>query len=160
MIRAAGDAALNGKESDVKRILNAAIAGAALSLVSLGALAQGPGMAPFAGQAKMTCAQALGQAGKEDPELGKMAKSFDAEAAKLKKSPKDAKVKKAYVDTGMKYEQRIVRGANKLNPAIKYRAGLALCRLVLAVDPKNPECKKDMAEIVDIYKSMGRPVPQ
>ena len=57
------------------------------------------------------------------------------------------------------HEQKIVRAPNKLNSPIKYRAGLALCRMVLAVDPKNPECKKDMDDIVSIYKSMNRPVP-
>ncbi len=141
----------------MKRMLNAVLAGAALSFLSLGALAQGP----FAAQANMTCAQALSQASKDDPELAKMAKSFDADAAKLKKSPKDAKVKKAYVEDGVKYEQKIVRGANKLGPAIKYRAGLALCRLVLKVDPKNPECVKDKALIEHIYKdNLNRPIPQ
>jgi len=144
----------------LKSILNAAIAGATLSLLSLGALAQGPPNAPFAGQANMTCAKALSEAPKMDTELAVMAKSFDAAAAKLKKSPKDAKVKKAYVDDGTKYEQKIVHGANKLGPAIKYRAGLALCRLVLAVDSKNAPCAKDKSEIESIYKQMGRPIPQ
>jgi hypothetical protein len=133
---------------------------AALLGISSGVLAQGPPNAPFAAQAKMTCAQALKQAPKDDPDLTPLAKSFDADAAKLKKSPKDAKAKKAYVEAGAKYEQRIVRGVSKLNPTVKYRAGLAICRMVLAVDPKNPECKKDESEILDIYKSMGRPVPK
>jgi hypothetical protein len=140
-------------------MLNAAVVGAGLLTFAIGALAQPPN-APFAGAAKMTCAQALKQVPKDDPDLAPLAKTFDAEAAKHKKSPKDARVKTAYVDSGVKYEQRIVRGVSKLNPAVKYRAGLALCRLVLAVDPKNAACKKDMAEILDIYKSMGRPVPQ
>ena len=48
----------------------------------------------------------------------------------------------------------------KLGPAIKYRAGLQLCRLVLKVDPKNGPCTKDQSDIVTIYKGMGRPVPQ
>ena len=138
----------------------AALAGAVLITLPLGVLAQGPPNAHFAGAAKMSCAQALKDAPKNDTELAGMAKTFDAEAARLKKSPKDAKVKKAYTDAGVKYEQRIVRGGNKLSPPVKYRAGLALCRMVLAVDPKNPECKRDMAEIIDIYKSMSRPIPQ
>ena len=90
-----------------------------------------------------------------------LAKSFDAEAARLKKLPKDAKVKKAYVDAGIKYEQKTYVGPNKLSPAVKYRATLALCRMVLAVDPKNPTCKKDMDQIVEIYtNSLHRPIPQ
>ena len=148
------------KENKLQRIFNAAIGAAALAIISFSALAQGPVVAPFAAQAKMTCAQALGQVARDETELGKLAKTFDADAIKLKKTPKDAKVKKAYVDDGVKFEQKVVHGANKLNPAVKYRAGLALCRMVLAVNPKNVESKKDMDEIVGIYKGMGREVPK
>ena len=120
----------------MNRTLKAAIVGAALLALPAAILAQPPN-APFAAQAKMTCAQALVAAPKEDPGLAPLAKTFDAAAAKLKKSPKDAKAKKAYVESGAKYEQTIVNGAVKLSPPMKYRAGLALCRMVLAVDPKN-----------------------
>lgn len=108
----------------------------------------------------MTSTQALQEAPKDDTDLAPLAKSFNGDATRLKKAPKDAKVKKAYVDSGVKYEQKIVRSSNKLSPAVKYRAGLALCRLILAADPKNPVAKKDMDEIVTIYKSMGRPIPK
>ena len=151
---------MDGKDNDVKINLNAALVGAALMTVSLGAPAQPPN-APFAGQAKVTCAQALKQVPKDEPELAPLARSFDAEAAKLKKSPKDAKVKKAYVDAAVKYEKKIYTGPVKLSPAIKYRASLALCRLVLAVDPKNAECTKDQGQIIEIYtNSLHMPVPQ
>jgi hypothetical protein len=144
----------------VKPILNAALVAAALLAVPMGVMAQPPN-APFAGQAKMTCGQALKEVPKDDTELAPLAKSFDADAARLKKSPKDAKVKKAYVDSAVKYEQKIYVGANKLSPTVKYRSTLALCRVVLAVDPKNPTCKKDMGQIVDIYtNSMHVPIPQ
>jgi hypothetical protein len=139
--------------------MHAALLGAALLTVSLGAFAQPPN-APFAGAAKMTCAEALKEAGKYGAPLTPLAKAFDAEAARLKKSPKDAKVKKAYVDSGVKYEQAVYLGVNKLSPSIKYRATLALCRMVLAVDPKNAQCKKDEDQIIAIYKQMGRPVPE
>ena len=142
----------------MNKTLHAALIGAALLTISAGAFAQPPN-APFAGAAKMTCAEALKEAGKSGPPLAPLAKSFDAEAAKLKKSPKDAKVKKAYVDSAIKYEQAVYLGATKLSPSIKYRASLALCRAVLAVDPKNAQCKKDEDQIVAIYKQMGRPVP-
>ena len=140
----------------MKQTRNAALVGAALFALTVGALAQGP----FAGSANMTCAQALKKAPKDDPSLAGLAKAFDSESAKLKKSPKDAKVPKEYVLSGVKYEQKVVRLPNSLNSPEKYRAGLALCRLVLAVDPKNPECKRDYDEIVTIYKSMNRPIPQ
>ncbi|HLJ56837.1 MAG TPA: hypothetical protein VKT77_17490 [Chthonomonadaceae bacterium] len=117
-------------------------------------------MAPFSAQTKMTCAMALSQVPIYDKDLTKMAKDYNAQQAKLKKSPKDAKVKKEYVDNAVKFEQRIYIGANKLKPAVKYRAALALCREVLKVDPKNEQCRKDMDQMVAIYKQMNRPVPQ
>jgi hypothetical protein len=143
----------------VKRMLNAAIIAAALLAVPLGVMGQPPN-APFAAQAKMTCAQALKEIPKDDPVLATLAKSVDAEGARLKKSPKDARVKKAYVDTAIKYEQKIYLGQSKLSPVIKYRATLALCRMVLAVDPKNTTCKNDMDQIVQIYRGMNKPIPQ
>lgn len=149
-----------GKERDVKRILNAAIAGAVLSVLAMGAQAQPPGGAPFAGMAKMTCAEALAKISRDNSDIGKLAKSFDADAAKLKKSPKDAKVKKAYVESGVNLEQKIYNGAGKLSSPIRYRASLALCRMVLTVDPKNTVCKMNMDKIVEIYKGMHMEVPK
>jgi hypothetical protein len=143
----------------MKISLNTLVLGTVLLAALPGALAQPPN-APFAGQAKMTCAQALKEAPKDDPQLAALAKTFDADTAKLKKSPKDAKVKKAYVDDGAKYAHQVIYGDSKLSPAVKYRAGLALCRLVLKVDPKNPDCMKSQNEIESIYKQMGRPIPQ
>lgn len=146
---------------NLKFVLNAAFVGAVLFIIPLGSLAQGPPNAPFAGASNMTCGQALKQVIKsDDPSIAKLGKTYEEGAAKLKKSPKDAKVKKAFVTAAVAFEQKIVRGANKISPPIKYRAGLALCRQVLAIDPKNPECKRDLDETVDIYKSMNRPVPQ
>ena len=79
----------------MNRNLNAALLGAALMALPLCVVAQGgPPNAPFAGQAKMTCAQALKEAPKNSAELIPLAKEFDLEAAKLKKTPKDAKVKR------------------------------------------------------------------
>ncbi len=148
--------------------LKPAVAAVALLAFPMVILAQGPQRAPFAGgggapfaaQAKMTCAQALKDVSKNDAGLSALAKPFNASAAKLKKSPKDAKVKKVYVDAAIKYEQAIYLGPSKLSPPIKYRAALALCRLVLAVEPKNAQAKADEDQMVGIYKQMGRPVPQ
>jgi hypothetical protein len=136
-----------------------ALVAAALLALPFAAIAQPPN-APFAGAARMTCAQALKQAPKDEPHLAPMAKAFDAEAARLKKSPKDPKVKRAYADAGARYAHEIMQGREKLTPPIQYRAALALCRMVLAVDPKNAECQRDESQILDVYKSMGRPIPQ
>lgn len=151
---------MSRKDTDLKLTLNAALVGTILLLTPLFTLAQTAPNAPFAGAAKMTCAQALAKVAKDDPALGKLAKAFAEEGAKLKKAPKDAKAKKAYVAAGVMYEQKIVRLPNKLSSPVKYRAGLGLCRQVLAVDPKNPECRRDMDEIVGIYKNMGMAIPE
>lgn len=144
---------------NIKSSLSVVAAIAVLFCLSLSALAQG-GAAPFAGAAKMTCAEALKQAPKDDASLAPLAKNYDAAAAKLKKSPKDAKAKKAYIEAGEKYCHELVHGQNKLSAPVKYRAGLAVCRQVLAVDPKNAHCTEDRDQIEGIYKQMGRDVPK
>jgi hypothetical protein len=153
-------AAFTGKDRDVTRIGTGALAGALLLVLSMGALAQAPMAGPFAAQANMTCAKALASIPRDNSEMGSLARVFDDNAAKLRKSPKDAGAKKAYVASGVKFEQYIVHGATKLSSPVKYRAGLGLCRLVLAVDKNNPQCKKDMKDIIDIYMGMHREIPK
>lgn len=57
------------------------------------------------------------------------------------------------------------RGTLRMNepnalPRVKYRAALADYRLALLADPKNPEALANKKQIEDIYKMMGRPIPQ
>ena len=147
------------KDTRLKRIYNLAAASAVLLWLSVSAFAQG-GAPPFAAAAKMTCAEALKQAPKDDASLAPLAKVYDGEAAKLKKAPKDAKAKKGFIEAGVKYSKELIHGQNKLSAPVKYRAGLAVCRQVLAVDPKNADCGHDKDQIEGIYKQMGRDVPK
>lgn len=138
---------------------------ATLMALPLGVIAQPPhgGVAPFAGGGgkKMTTEDALKEVTKLDKSFAPMEKAFQAEAAKLKKSPKDAKVKKSYVDSAYNYGHSVMlaRGG-KLPPAVMYRASLALYRKALAVDPKHQPSLTDKKMIEDIYQGMGMPVPK
>src|ERR1051326_4071222 len=99
----------------------------------------------------MTCEEALKQAPKDDPGLAPLDKAFKAAEAQLKKSPKDEKIKKAYVESAYKYGHTTMMDRGKLRPAIQYRAALALYRRALAVDPKHKPSLDDKKMIEDIY---------
>ena len=143
------------------RILGLAALALALAL-PLGVQAQGgmPG-APYAGGKKVTVAEALIQAPKDDPGLAPLDKAFYSAAAALKKSPKGAKIKKAYVETAFKYGKTCEDNASgKLSRPVQYRAALALYRKALAVDPKHKPSIDEKQKIEDIYKSMPGGVPK
>lgn len=126
------------------------------------ALAQGGGVAPpFAGggMKPVTLAEAVKQAPIQDKTLAPLAKSADTAEAKLKKSPKDAAAKKAYVEAAYKFGYG-AEYSNTLSPRVKYRAALALYRKALAVDPKHQPSLTEKGKIEDIYKSMPGGVPQ
>lgn len=79
---------------------------------------------------------------------------FDKKIAALQNGDKK-KLAQAYAD----------RGTLRMNdpnagPRVKYRAALADYRLALKADPKNPEALASKKQIEDIYKMMGRPIPQ
>lgn len=81
-----------------------------------------------------------------------------AAKAKYEKSPKDAKLKKAYVQATFKLaEAQLVSPA--LTPKEKYPSALRNYRTVVKLDPKNTAAKERIATIEAIYKSMGRPIP-
>jgi hypothetical protein len=141
------------------RVLGLAMVALALAL-PLGVQAQG-GAPPFAGAKSMTTDAALKQAPKDDPGLAPLDKAFYAAAAALKKSPKDAKVKKAYVETAFKYGKTCEDNASgKLSRPVQYRAALALYRKALAVDPKHKPSLDEKQKIDDIYKTMPGGVPK
>ena len=155
-----GTAVYRGKGSLVKLSLRTVTAAAVLLFIPFGILALGaPPNAPFAGAAKMNCDQALKQAPKDDPALVPMDKEFNAVAAKLKKSPKDAKIKKTYVETAYKYGHQ-VEYDEKLSTVVKYRASLALYRKVIVVDPKHAPTLTEKKKIEDVYAGMGMPIPK
>jgi len=121
----------------------------------------GGGMqAPFAGKApKMTVEQALQQAVKADATLAPLEKAFKSAEESLKKKPKDAKAKKAYVEACYKYGHQAMINGNK-QPRVLYRASLALLRRALKVDPKHEPSKTDKDTIESIYKTMPGGIPQ
>ncbi len=143
------------------RILGLASAALALALpLSVQAQKAMPG-APFAGAKKMTTEEALKQAPKDDPSLVPLDKAYYAAATALKKSPKDAKVKKAYVETAFKYGKTCEDNAStKLSRAVQYRAALALYRKALAVDPKHKPSIDEKQKIDGIYQSMPGGIPK
>ncbi len=129
-------------------------------LLPLRAAAQAPN-APFAGARSMTTDQALKQAPKLDPALVPLDKSFQTAEAKYKKSPKDASVKKAYVESAYTYGHTVMLDRGKgLSPSVQYRAALALYRKALAVDPKHKPSLDDKNMIEGIYKQMGISIPK
>jgi len=115
--------------------------------------------APFAGGKKMTVEEALKAAPSTDPTLVPFEKTFKAAEVKLKKSPKDAKVKKMYVDATYKYGNAAMEKGQS-SPKIMYRAALALYRKALAVDPKHKPSLDEKKMIEDIYKTMPGGIPK
>ena len=79
--------------------------------------------------------------------------------ATFEKTPKDAKLKSAYVDATVRLGTATMN-AEELPPREKYRGALALYREALKLDPKNKEAIANKKLIEDIYKGMGRPIPQ
>ena len=85
--------------------------------------------------------------------------AYLAAKKRLAATPKDKKVRAAFVVAGDRYATATMT-ADSLPPRTKYRDALRLYREVLKVDPKNREAANNSKMIIDIYKSMGRPVPQ
>ena len=117
----------------IKQVCVALLLAMPTTVVAQGAVP--PGHPPIKAP-KMTAEEALKEAPKADTSLASLDKAFKETETKLKKSPKDAKAKKAYVDACYKYgHQAMVNGSK--SPRILYRAALALYRRALKVDPKH-----------------------
>lgn len=76
-----------------------------------------------------------------------------------KAAPKDAVVKKTYVEALMGNADAYMYN-DKLPPFKKYPTALRGYRKVVELEPTNTKAKDNVAMIENIYKSMGRPVPQ
>ncbi len=137
----------------------------ALIVLPLGAMAQGKPTGKDTGKPKPPSAapssldESLKQAPKLDAKLVPLDKAFTAAAAKLKKSPKDAAAKKAYVTAAYTYGSA-AEYSDTLSPRIRYRAALLLYRKALAVDPKHKESLAEKQKIEDIYKTMPGGIPK
>ena len=82
----------------------------------------------------------------------------DLDAA-YQKNPKSAELKKALAGAHFAQGNATMTNAD-LPPMRKYPASLRAFRKVLELDPTHTQAKANIKTIEDIYKSMGRPVPQ
>jgi hypothetical protein len=90
------------------------------------------------------------------PELAK--KVSDLEAAYAKK-PSDAAIKKQLVAATYEYGHTLMMDP-QLPPRMKYRTALKEFRRVLELDPNHQQAASEKAMIENIYRQMGRPIPQ
>lgn len=80
--------------------------------------------------------------------------------AKLKKSPKEGKLKSEVAEASYQVGYFIEYGKPGLSPREKYRPALKLYRRALELNPKHAGAKKEKDQIEAIYKQMGMPIPQ
>ena len=91
---------------------------------------------------------------------GKHPEAVAALEGALKTSPKDAvAIKTALVEANMALADFNMFN-EQLPPFRKYPAALRAYRQVLTYDKANKKAATNIKTIEDIYKSMGRPVPQ
>jgi tetratricopeptide (TPR) repeat protein len=95
---------------------------------------------------------------KEKALLANAEKFYRQSKAAFLKKPKDAKVKKSYIDSTVSFGT-ITMNSPLLSPKDKYPKALNLYREALKIDPKNAVALNNKKMIEDIYKSMGRKVP-
>ena len=118
----------------------------------------GPGAS--AATANMTAEQALTKVTGLDAGLIPLQGAMNSAEAKLKRDPRAASARAAYVDATYKYGDAVMNDRGKMTPAIQYRAALALFRRALKVDPGHQPSLQDKNLIEGIYQQMGRPVPK
>jgi tetratricopeptide (TPR) repeat protein len=96
---------------------------------------------------------------KEKAELARIEKLQQAAKAKYLKKPKDAKLKKDYINLTLVLANN-TQASVALTSKEKYPKALRLYREILKIDPKNKEALENKNRIEMIYKSLGRPVPK
>jgi hypothetical protein len=79
--------------------------------------------------------------------------------AKLTRTPKDAKLKTEVAEANYHVGHAMMVN-DSLPPRVKYRGALKHFNRALALNPKHPQAAEEKKMIVDIYRQMGRPVPQ
>jgi len=93
-----------------------------------------------------------------DKQLAKFRAAYTASKKTLASKPKDKKARATFVVAADRYATAMMVEST-LAPRVRYPGALRIYREVLKVDPKNPEALNNSKMIVDVYKSMGRPVP-
>ena len=76
-----------------------------------------------------------------------------------KSSPNDPALKQSLISAHMKFGHYFMFN-DTLAPKVKYPNALKHYREVLKLDPNNQDAKDNAQQIIDIYKMMGREVPQ
>ena len=76
-----------------------------------------------------------------------------------KSSPSDPALKQSLITAHVKFGHYFMFN-DTLAPKVKYPSALKHYREVLKLDPNNQDAKDNAQQIIDIYKMMGREVPQ
>jgi hypothetical protein len=79
--------------------------------------------------------------------------------AKLEKNPGDAAVKKELVDAHFRVGHAMMYD-DDLPPRVKYPGALKHFRRTLELEPGHAKAAAEKKQIEDIYRSMGRPIPE
>ena len=79
--------------------------------------------------------------------------------AKLAKKPNDAKLKTETAEANYQVGYAMMMNPD-LPPRVKYPGALKKFNRTLDLNPKHAKAAHDKKTIEDIYKSMGRPIPQ
>jgi hypothetical protein len=123
----------------------------ALSL-ALGLCAAMPAATALAAGAKAPAKSAAGGAKYDEAKLKEL-------EAKLAKTPKNAKLKSEVAEAHFQVGHAMMVN-DSLPPRVKYPGALKHFRHALALNPKHTKAAEERKMIEDIYKQMGRPVPQ
>lgn len=111
------------------------------------------------GTAALGLTLAFGGAVEDAQKLTKAGKFDDAIALLEKGDAKQPAMTKALVDAHMGKADFFMNDPNS-PPRVKYTTALKEYRKVLTYDKNNQKAATNIKTIEDIYKSMGRPVPQ
>jgi tetratricopeptide (TPR) repeat protein len=104
-------------------------------------------------------ADAVTDAAKKKIDAGKYDEAIADLDAAYQKNPKSAEYKKALANAHFANGNFMMNNAN-MPPMRKYPGALRAFRKTVELDPTNTQAKTHIKTIEDIYKSMGRPVPQ
>lgn len=104
-------------------------------------------------------ADATTEAAKKKIAAGKYEEAVADLDAAYQKNPKSAELKKALAGAHFAQGEATMKN-EQLPPMRKYPAALRSFRKAVALDPGHTEAKGNIQNIEDVYKSMGRPVPQ
>ena len=97
--------------------------------------------------------------GSSDPKVLKGLQSeWSAAQESFAKHPNDPKIRDRFVVAGVRFGHESMMSP-LLNSHLKYAQALHVYKQVLKVDPKNPVAKKEADMMIQIYKSMGRKIP-